>query len=57
MKSNLLIPGQIGNRAELETMRHRMMVRTRHRARYGRWWWQQGRSVARHENNGEVTKS
>ncbi|HZO84686.1 MAG TPA: hypothetical protein VFC26_05705 [Verrucomicrobiae bacterium] len=55
MKTNLLIPGQFGHRAELETVHHRMMVRARHRARGGRWWWQQGRHVVRNENNGRRT--
>ena len=55
MKTNLLIPGQADHRAELECVRHRMMLRARHRARGGRWWWQQARNFARRANNGQLT--
>src|SRR4051812_15423133 len=43
MRTSLLTSGQVDHRAELECVRHRMMLRARHRARCGRWWLAQGR--------------
>ena len=47
MRTNLVRPNEVDHRAELQCVHHRMMLRARHRARYGRWWWQQGRQPNR----------
>jgi len=46
MKTNLLRAGEVDHRAALECVHHRMMLRARHRARYGRWWFEQAQEFA-----------